>query len=338
MGGWGTNQHLGTPWNPWDLETPRTPGGSSSGTGVAVAARMAPWAIGTDTGGSVRLPAAFCGLTGLKVDGRPRQRPTASLPLSADAGHARPDGPQRRGRGAALRRRSQGPTRSTRDPRHRCPTDPLPTLNAACAACASRRMPEAERAGCVGRDAGRLRRRRSTCWPGSARRSSTLGAAVPVRRPRGDDAGSPTPRATSSTARSPRTRPRRSATRCARASSAGRSLSRAGLPRDAARRDAMKRDFARAMEGIDALLTPTTETAAVPLDGGRRDAGCRPAFTRFANFLDLCALALAQRLRPQAACRSRCRSSAAATTRPWRCASARPTRSATDWHLRRPSL
>ena len=67
MGGWGTNQHLGTPWNPWDANTARTPGGSSSGSGVAVAARLAPWAIGTDTGGSVRLPASFCGLAGLKV-------------------------------------------------------------------------------------------------------------------------------------------------------------------------------------------------------------------------------------------------------------------------------
>ncbi len=66
-GGWGTNKHLGTPWNPWDLETPRTPGGSSSGSGVAVAAGYCPGAIGTDTGGSVRLPAAWCGLVGLKV-------------------------------------------------------------------------------------------------------------------------------------------------------------------------------------------------------------------------------------------------------------------------------
>ena len=66
-GGWGTNQHLGTPWNPWDASAHRAPGGSSSGSGVAVAARMAPWAIGTDTGGSVRIPAAWNGITGLKT-------------------------------------------------------------------------------------------------------------------------------------------------------------------------------------------------------------------------------------------------------------------------------
>src|SRR5699024_4386500 len=57
MGGWGTNMHMGTPWNPWDSTTARAPGGSSSGSGVAVAAGLAPWAVGTDTGGSVRLPA-----------------------------------------------------------------------------------------------------------------------------------------------------------------------------------------------------------------------------------------------------------------------------------------
>lgn len=67
MGGWGTNQQFGTPWNPWDLEVHRTPGGSSAGSGVAVAAGLAPWAIGTDTGGSVRLPSAWCGLAGLKT-------------------------------------------------------------------------------------------------------------------------------------------------------------------------------------------------------------------------------------------------------------------------------
>jgi aspartyl-tRNA(Asn)/glutamyl-tRNA(Gln) amidotransferase subunit A len=67
FGGWGTNPLMGAPVNPWDLETHRTPGGSSSGTGVAVAARLAPAGIGSDTGGSVRIPCAFNGLVGLKV-------------------------------------------------------------------------------------------------------------------------------------------------------------------------------------------------------------------------------------------------------------------------------
>lgn len=67
FGGWGTNPLMGAPWNPWDLQTQRTPGGSSSGTGVAVAARLTPAGIGSDTGGSVRIPSAFNGLVGLKV-------------------------------------------------------------------------------------------------------------------------------------------------------------------------------------------------------------------------------------------------------------------------------
>ncbi|HKU97936.1 MAG TPA: amidase [Vineibacter sp.] len=66
-GGWGTNPLMGAPWNPWDLKTHRAPGGSSSGTGVAVAARLVPAGIGSDTGGSVRIPSAFNGLVGLKV-------------------------------------------------------------------------------------------------------------------------------------------------------------------------------------------------------------------------------------------------------------------------------
>lgn len=67
FGSWGTNNVAGTPWNPWDLATHRVPGGSSSGSGVAVAAGMASAAIGSDTGGSIRIPASLCGIVGLKA-------------------------------------------------------------------------------------------------------------------------------------------------------------------------------------------------------------------------------------------------------------------------------
>ena len=64
--GIGINPHFGTPKNPWDRATGRIPGGSSSGAAVSVTDGMAVAAIGTDTGGSVRIPAALTGLAGFK--------------------------------------------------------------------------------------------------------------------------------------------------------------------------------------------------------------------------------------------------------------------------------
>lgn len=79
--GLGLNPHYGTPKSPWKRDEGRVPGGSTSGGAVAVADGFAHLALGTDTGGSCRIPAAFCGITGYK--------PTASrvpqegcLPLS----------------------------------------------------------------------------------------------------------------------------------------------------------------------------------------------------------------------------------------------------------------
>ncbi|WP_119391236.1 amidase [Taklimakanibacter lacteus] len=64
--GVGLNPHYGTPRSPYDRKTGRIPGGSSSGAGVAVADGMVPLAIGTDTGGSCRIPAAYNGVVGYK--------------------------------------------------------------------------------------------------------------------------------------------------------------------------------------------------------------------------------------------------------------------------------
>lgn len=67
LGATGVNEARGTPWNPWDLETHRFPGGSSSGSAAATAAGMCAFALGSDTGGSIRIPASLCGLFGLKT-------------------------------------------------------------------------------------------------------------------------------------------------------------------------------------------------------------------------------------------------------------------------------
>lgn len=65
--GLGINPHYGTPKNPNDLSVARLPGGSSSGAGVAVATGLVPFALGTDTGGSIRIPSAFNGIVGYKA-------------------------------------------------------------------------------------------------------------------------------------------------------------------------------------------------------------------------------------------------------------------------------
>lgn len=65
--GLGINPHYGTAHNPASRDVPRIPGGSSAGAGVAVAAGLVPVAIGTDTGGSIRIPAAFNGIVGYKA-------------------------------------------------------------------------------------------------------------------------------------------------------------------------------------------------------------------------------------------------------------------------------
>jgi aspartyl-tRNA(Asn)/glutamyl-tRNA(Gln) amidotransferase subunit A len=81
----GLNPHFGTPRNPRDPATPRIAGGSSSGAAVAVAGGLAPCAIGSDTGGSIRAPASFCGIVGFKTsEGRIDKRGVFPLSRTLD--------------------------------------------------------------------------------------------------------------------------------------------------------------------------------------------------------------------------------------------------------------
>src|SRR6185503_18074616 len=81
FGAVGTNPHYGTPKNPWDRKTGRVPGGSSSGAAVSVADGMCVMGLGTDTRGSIRQPAALCGIAGFKPTARRVSRQGA-FPLS----------------------------------------------------------------------------------------------------------------------------------------------------------------------------------------------------------------------------------------------------------------
>src|ERR1051325_7895089 len=89
FGGVGLNPHYGTPRNPWDRAAARVPGGSSSGAAVAQAEGMCVMALGTDTRGSIRAPAALCGVVGWKPTARRVPRDGA-FPLSYTLDSVRP--------------------------------------------------------------------------------------------------------------------------------------------------------------------------------------------------------------------------------------------------------
>ena len=87
FGATGVNPHYGPARNPWDLE--RITGGSSSGSGASVASGECPAALGTDTGGSIRIPASLCGIVGLKPT-YCRVSKRGVLPLSWSLDHVGP--------------------------------------------------------------------------------------------------------------------------------------------------------------------------------------------------------------------------------------------------------
>jgi len=288
MGSWGTNTHMGTPRNPWDLAVHRTPGGSSSGSAVAVAAGLAPVAIGTDTGGSVRLPAAWCGIVGLKVTAG-RISTHGVLPLSSTLDTP---GPMARSveDAALIFRVLNGP--DPRDPQTLAwtPADPLPALRRGVAGLRLAVLPSAERTG-VDKDV-------LTAYDAAVDTLANLGAQiVNVELPhRLTDYAAATGRIIGAEGyrfvghlvdderlpTDPHVRPR---------IQLGRTISARDYLLALAERDRHRQAFAAALGDVDALLTPTAKTAAIPIEQADQ-SGTAAHFTRPGNYLGLCGVAV----------------------------------------------
>jgi aspartyl-tRNA(Asn)/glutamyl-tRNA(Gln) amidotransferase subunit A len=295
MGGWGTNQRLGTPHNPWDPERPRTPGGSSSGSGVAVAAGLATAAVGTDTGGSVRLPAAWCGITGLKVT--ESQLPVDGIvPLSHTLDTP---GPMVRGaEGALLMYQAMAgvhPADSERD--WRAGTGPFATLHAGVAGLRLGTLTEHARAG-VAPDVLAL-------YDDAVESLRSLGAvAEPFAAPltfeqmrdgTGVIIGCEGYHYHGAMYEDPGAEVDND---CRPRILLGKGVSARDYIAALRQREADKERFTRALAGIDALISPTTATTAVPV--AEVDQSGTPAgFTRAANYLGLCALSTPMGLTPE---------------------------------------
>jgi aspartyl-tRNA(Asn)/glutamyl-tRNA(Gln) amidotransferase subunit A len=288
MGSFGTNTHLGTPWNPWDLAVHRTPGGSSSGSAVAVAAGLAPVAIGTDTGGSVRLPAAWCGIVGLKVTlGRISTHGVLPLAFTLDT-----PGPMARSveDAALIFRVLNGPDDNDPPTHAFTPLDPMPTLRRGVRGLRLAVLPDDER---LGVDADVL-----AAYDASVKTLAGLGAEiVRVALPnRFSDYAAGVGRIIGaegyrfvghlvddmSLSVDPHIRPR---------IQVGRGVSARDYLLALADREAHRRAFVAALADADALLTPTAQTAAIPI-AKVDQSGTAAFFTRAGNYLGLCGLAV----------------------------------------------
>jgi len=295
MGGWGTNQRMGTPHNPWDPAVARTPGGSSSGSGVAVAAGMATAAVGTDTGGSVRLPAAWCGIAGLKVT--EGVLPTDGIvPLSHTLDTP---GPMVRGaEGALLMFQAMAgvhPVDSERD--WRAGTGPFAALSRGVAGLRLGTLSEHERTG-VAPDVLAMYDDAVECLRSLGAVAEPFHTPLTFEQMRDgtgriigcegyhhhgamyEDAAAPVD------------------TDCRPRILLGQGVSARDYIAALLRRDEDKAAFARALAGIDALLSPTVATAAVPL-ADVDQSGTPAGFTRVANYLGLCAYSTPMGLTPQ---------------------------------------
>ena len=288
MGSFGTNQNFGTPWNPWDLEHHRIPGGSSAGSGVSVAAGLVPWAIGTDTGGSVRLPGSFCGIVGFKSTiGLVSRHGVLPLSTTLDT-----PGPMCRcvEDAVLLYNLMRGPDPEDPVTLRQPSEDPYPTLRNGVRGLRLARLANADRTGV---DADVL-----TAYDESLQVLNGLGAQiVDLDLPRTfAEMGELTGRIIGAEGYSvvghlvddetlpidKDIRPR---------IQLGRDMPATDYLRALAEQETVKREFEQAMADVDALITPTTTTAA-PLVEQVDQTGSAAHFTRAVNLLEGCAVSL----------------------------------------------
>jgi aspartyl-tRNA(Asn)/glutamyl-tRNA(Gln) amidotransferase subunit A len=337
FGGWGRNQPMGAPWNPWDTRVHRVAGGSSSGSAVAVAAGLAPSAIGSDTGGSIRIPAALCGLTGLKPTyGLISLAGVVPLALTLDSlgplTHNAEDaalltaamaGPDARDASTLQAPRVDFAAVLAGEPdirgmritalaaEHFPPTTEPAVLRAFNDAIAGFRergaIVEEARAPFHFEDTMMRNGRIIAAEAWAMHRAYIEDPALDI---------------------DPWVRKR---------TLGGKSISAADYIEELAQRKRAAAMFAQWMEGRDALLTPTLPISATPLD--QVDEGATPlaTFTRFANYLGACALSLPAGLSsdglPVAV-----QLIGAPFTEPALIRLGRAYQKSTDWHLRRPDL
>ncbi|ANN65849.1 amidase [Bordetella bronchialis] len=289
FGGWGTNASFGTPRNPWDMQVHRVPGGSSSGSGVAVAAGLACAAIGTDTGGSVRIPASMCGLVGLKTTVGLVSR-DGLMPLSATLDtvgpmtHTVTDA-------ALMLDAIAGPDPLDASTRHAPARSVLPGLRDGVDGMRVWAMPDEERAGI---DDAVL-----AAYEQALETLRTLGARV-VRRPLPRGSTDAMTMAGGIMAAEGYAALRAIGERddlqvdpyVRRRILAGRGIGAAEYIDLLRARERAKAEMMAAMVGTDFLLLPTTPLPAIPVQEADQATSTLARLNRMANLLDMCSVAV----------------------------------------------
>jgi len=289
FGGWGTNPSQGAAHNPYRPAEPHTCGGSSSGTGALVGAGILPAGLGSDTGGSVRIPAAFCGCGGLKTSIGLVSR-SGVLPLSDTFDTIGPL-TDTVARAAEMLAVMQGEDRTDPSTLGIARPEPVAELHRGVAGLRLARLAD-DRLGRA--DPEILRHFDAACGALEAAGARITELRLPASHEAYQSRITPIIAAEAYTfhgafADNPQSA-LNPATRKRILVGAGVSARERILAQRARMQDIA--DFLAVMDRHDALLLPTTPVVPMPIAAVDEDDAAMSLYTRFANYLDLCALSV----------------------------------------------